>query len=378
MGQESDAEVLVMEDDFAWLATLLVKGALQDQKRKKKISVCISGGRSSPIYKEEPQEDDEKIDIVDDDPVELEELGDGAREDEYASKTKDLLRHYLDDIGRWKVLSAEEERELAVRKEAGDKQAKDLLIKHNLRLVVSIAKRFIGGGLPLEDLIQEGNIGLMKGVEKFRVDEGYKLSTYATWWIRQKIQRLLLEKARMIRLPVHANELLSRRKKAIRKLTDESGNPPKLEDLAAELRRSYVEYREKSFELFCDWLRRVEKIVEDMFSLDYPVGDDGDATMIDFVDSSTPSPEDIVADVEIRKKLIEPALARMTNRERQIIRRRFGFDGEEETLEQIGDSYGVSRERIRQIEEEMLKSMRFYFCSQKQRKAEALEVLRGA
>lgn len=377
MGQESDAEVLVMEDDFAWLATLLVKGALQE-KRKKKIPVCVSGGRSSPIHEEELQEDDEKIDIVDDDPVELEELGDGAREDEHAPKTKDLLHAYLDDVGRWNVLSAEEERELAVRKEAGDKQAKDLLIKHNLRLVVSIAKRFIGGGLPLEDLIQEGNIGLMKGVEKFRVDEGYKLSTYATWWIRQKIQRLLLEKARMIRLPVHANELLSRRKKAIRKLTDESGNPPKLEELAVELRRSYVEYGGKSFELFCDWLRRVEKIAEDMFSLDYPVGEDGDATMIDFVDSGKPSPEDIVADAEIRRKLIEPVLARMTNRERQIIRRRFGFDGEEETLEEIGDSLGVTRERIRQIEVKALRKIRFHFYSQKQRKAEALVVIRGA
>ena len=261
--------------------------------------------------------------------------------------TDDPVRMYLKEIGTVPLLSAEEELELAKRKSAGDKAAKDRLIEANLRLVVSIAKRYTGRGMSFLDLVQEGNLGLIKGVEKFDYDKGFKLSTYATWWIRQSVTRALADQARTIRVPVHMVETINKMSKMQRKLTLELGYEPSIPELAKALDMS----EEKVMEIM--------QLAREPASLETPIGEEDDSNLGDFVaDSNVVTPEQNVESVMLREH-IDTLLADLKERERQVIVLRFGLeDGHPRTLEEVGKEFNVTRERIRQIEAKALRKLR--------------------
>ena len=261
--------------------------------------------------------------------------------------TDDPVRMYLKEIGTVPLLSAEEELELAKRKSAGDKAAKERLIEANLRLVVSIAKRYTGRGMSFLDLVQEGNLGLIKGVEKFDYDKGFKLSTYATWWIRQSVTRALPDQARTIRVPVHMVETINKMSKMQRKLTLELGYEPSIPELAKALDMS----EEKVMEIM--------QIAREPASLETPIGEEDDSNLGDFVaDSNVVTPEQNVESVMLREH-IDTLLADLKERERQVIVLRFGLeDGHPRTLEEVGKEFNVTRERIRQIEAKALRKLR--------------------
>ena len=259
----------------------------------------------------------------------------------------DPVRMYLKEIGQVKLLSAEEEIELAKRVSEGDKKAKDKLTEANLRLVVSIAKKYSGRGLHILDLIQEGNTGLIRAVDKFDYTKGYKFSTYATWWIRQAITRAIADQARTIRVPVHMVEVINKATRCNRKLVQELGREPTLEEIAAELNLP------------------IEKIIEanrtaaDTLSLDTPVGDEEDTTIGSFVeDDNTLGPADATSNTLLAEALSE-ILGTLTEREADVLRMRFGmYDGRTHTLEEVGQIFGVTRERIRQIENKAIRKLR--------------------
>lgn len=261
--------------------------------------------------------------------------------------TEDPVRMYLKEIGTVPLLTAEEEVELAKRKAAGDASAKDRLIEANLRLVVSIAKRYTGRGMSFLDLVQEGNLGLIKGVEKFDYTKGYKLSTYATWWIRQSVTRALADQARTIRVPVHMVETINKMSKMQRKLTLELGYEPSIAELANALDMS----EEKVMEIM--------QIAREPASLETPIGEEDDSNLGDFVaDSTTVTPEGNVENVML-KEHIDALLGDLKERERQVIVLRFGLlDGHPRTLEDVGREFNVTRERIRQIEAKALRKLR--------------------
>ena len=259
----------------------------------------------------------------------------------------DPVRMYLKEIGQVRLLSADEEIELARRVAEGDKAAKDKLTEANLRLVVSIAKKYSGRGLHILDLIQEGNTGLIRAVDKFDYTKGNKFSTYATWWIRQAITRAIADQARTIRVPVHMVEVINKATRCNRKLVQELGREPSLEEIAAELNLP------------------IEKIIEanrtaaDTLSLDMPVGDEEDTTIGSFVeDDNTPSPADATSNTLLAEALTE-ILGTLTDREADVLRMRFGmYDGRTHTLEEVGQIFGVTRERIRQIENKAIRKLR--------------------
>ena len=259
----------------------------------------------------------------------------------------DPVRMYLKEIGQVKLLTADEEIELAKRISEGDKKAKDKLTEANLRLVVSIAKKYSGRGLHILDLIQEGNTGLIRAVDKFDYTKGNKFSTYATWWIRQAITRALADQARTIRVPVHMVEVINKATRCNRKLVQELGREPTLEEIAAELNLP------------------IEKIIEanrtaaDTISLDMPVGDEEDTTIGSFVeDDNTPGPADATSNTLLSEALSE-ILSTLTEREADVLRMRFGmYDGRTHTLEEVGQIFGVTRERIRQIENKAIRKLR--------------------
>ena len=259
----------------------------------------------------------------------------------------DPVRMYLKEIGQVKLLSADEEVELAKRVASGDKAAKDKLTEANLRLVVSIAKKYSGRGLHILDLIQEGNTGLIRAVDKFDWTKGNKFSTYATWWIRQAITRAIADQARTIRVPVHMVEVINKATRCNRKLVQELGREPTMEEIAKELNLP------------------VEKIIEanrtaaDTLSLDTPVGDEEDTTIGSFVeDDNTPGPADATSNALLAEALSE-ILGTLTNREADVLRMRFGmYDGRTHTLEEVGQIFGVTRERIRQIENKAIRKLR--------------------
>ena len=259
----------------------------------------------------------------------------------------DPVRMYLKEIGRIPLLSSEEEMEISVRVAEGDEDAKRILAESNLRLVVSIAKRYVGRGLLFLDLIQEGNIGLMKAVEKFDYDKGYKFSTYATWWIRQAITRALADQARTIRVPVHMVETINRLSRFQRQLTLELNREPTEEELA------------KKMHLSVDKVREVIKIAQEPVSLETPIGEEDDSHLGDFVkDERSMSPEEFTVH-EMLKDEIFDVLLTLTEREEQVLRLRFGLDdGSCKTLEEVGQMFGVTRERIRQIEAKALRKLR--------------------
>ncbi len=259
----------------------------------------------------------------------------------------DPVRMYLKEIGKISLLSLEEENELSERIANGDEEAKNKLAESNLRLVVSIAKRYVGRGMLFLDLIQEGNIGLMKAVEKFDADKGYKFSTYATWWIRQAITRAIADQARTIRVPVHMVETINKLSRFQRQLTLELNREPTDEELA------------KKMNLSVEKIREVIKIAQEPVSLETPIGEEDDSHLGDFVkDERSMSPEEFTIH-ELLKDEISDVLLTLTEREEQVLRLRFGLDdGSCKTLEEVGQMFGVTRERIRQIEAKALRKLR--------------------
>ena len=295
-----------------------------------------------------------ELDVSDDLGMDMDEVPDNDEEElvdplELAAEYNldDPVRMYLKEIGQVKLLTAEEEIKLAKRVSEGDKKAKDRLTEANLRLVVSIAKKYSGRGLHILDLIQEGNTGLIRAVDKFDYTKGNKFSTYATWWIRQAITRAIADQARTIRVPVHMVEVINKATRCNRKLVQELGREPTLEEIAAELNLP------------------IEKIIEanrtaaDTLSLDMPVGDEEDTTIGSFVeDDNTPGPVDATSNAMLSEALTE-ILGTLTEREADVLRMRFGmYDGRTHTLEEVGQIFGVTRERIRQIENKAIRKLR--------------------
>ena len=259
----------------------------------------------------------------------------------------DPVRMYLKEIGRVPLLTAEEEVELAQRMEAGDESARHRLEEAHLRLVVSIAKRYVGRGMLFLDLIQEGNLGLLKAVEKFDYSKGYKFSTYATWWIRQAITRAIADQARTIRIPVHMVETINKLIRISRGLLQELGRDPRPEEIAKEMGISVARVHE------------VMKIAQEPVSLETPIGEEEDSHLGDFIeDEAAPAPAEAASFMLLREQL-EEVLETLTDREKNVLRLRFGLeDGRSRTLEEVGQSFGVTRERIRQIEAKALRKLR--------------------
>ena len=284
---------------------------------------------------DDPEAEEEETELIDDVDV-LEGVS-----------TEDPVRMYLKEIGNVPLLTSEEEVELAKRVEQGDEEAKKKLTEANLRLVVSIAKKYVGRGMPFLDLIQEGNMGLMKAVDKFDYTKGYKFSTYATWWIRQAITRGIADTGRTIRVPVHMVETINKTLRMTRQLLQELGREPTPEEVAAELGVPVSKVRE------------VLKISRDPVSLDTPIGEEDDSHLGDFIeDDSAQSPADSAAFSMMREEL-DNALNSLTDREKQVVRLRFGLeDGRPRTLEEVGKEFNVTRERIRQIEAKALRKLR--------------------
>ena len=269
---------------------------------------------------------------------------------------EDPVRMYLKEIGKVPLLSAEEEIELAKKMEMGDEEAKKRLAEANLRLVVSIAKRYVGRGLLFLDLIQEGNLGLIKAVEKFDYRKGYKFSTYATWWIRQAITRAIADQARTIRIPVHMVETINKLIRVSRQLLQELGREPTPEEIAAVLKMPEERVRE------------ILKISQEPVSLETPIGEEEDSHLGDFIqDDNVPVPADAAAFTLLKEQLSE-VLSTLTEREQKVLRLRFGLDdGRARTLEEVGKEFNVTRERIRQIEAKALRKLRHPSRSRKLR-----------
>ncbi|PWL80999.1 MAG: RNA polymerase sigma factor RpoD [Clostridia bacterium] len=259
----------------------------------------------------------------------------------------DPVKVYLKEIGRVPLLSAEEEVELAIRMSQGDVAAKKRLSEANLRLVVSIAKRYVGRGMQFLDLIQEGNLGLIKAVEKFDHTKGFKFSTYATWWIRQAITRAIADQARTIRIPVHMVETINKVKKVNSQLLHENGHEPTNEQIAEKL------------EMPVEKVREIMRVAQEPVSLETPIGEEEDSHLGDFIpDEDAPAPSDVASHTMLKEQLAE-VLATLTPREEKVLRLRFGLeDGRSRTLEEVGKEFNVTRERIRQIEAKALRKLR--------------------
>ena len=289
-------------------------------------------------------DDDILLEVDDDDEIEVEKIDlsvpDGV-------SIEDPVRMYLKEIGKVPLLSAEEEIELAKRMELGDQEAKKRLAEANLRLVVSIAKRYVGRGMLFLDLIQEGNLGLIKAVEKFDYRKGYKFSTYATWWIRQAITRAIADQARTIRIPVHMVETINKLIRVSRQLLQELGREPTPEEIAAEMHMPVERVRE------------ILKISQEPVSLETPIGEEEDSHLGDFIqDDNVPVPADAAA-FTLLKEQLEEVLGTLTEREQKVLTLRFGLeDGRARTLEEVGREFNVTRERIRQIEAKALRKLR--------------------
>ena len=302
----------------------------------------ISGNDEELILDVDDDADIEKMD--DEEEIELDKIDLSVPE---GVSIEDPVRMYLKEIGKVSLLTADEEIELAKRMEQGDEEAKKRLAEANLRLVVSIAKRYVGRGMLLLDLIQEGNLGLIKAVEKFDYRKGYKFSTYATWWIRQAITRAIADQARTIRIPVHMVETINKLIRVSRQLLQELGREPTPEEIAEEMKMPVERVRE------------ILKISQEPVSLETPIGEEEDSHLGDFIqDDNVPVPADAAAFTLLKEQLIE-VLGTLTEREQKVLRLRFGLDdGRARTLEEVGKEFNVTRERIRQIEAKALRKLR--------------------
>ena len=312
---------------------------------------------ATPVKDDELSDEPVLTDITDIPEPGLEDLEDEALDDEalnagqyFDDVSDDSVRLYLREIGKIPLLNAEEELELAQRVVAGDKKAKDKMAEANMRLVVSIAKRYSGRGLDFLDLIQEGNTGLLRAVEKFDPDKGFKFSTYATWWIRQAITRAIADQARTIRIPVHMVETINKLLRTQRRMTQELNREPTIEELAKEL------------EMEPEKVEYVIKIKQDITSLDAGVGRDGedeDSVLGDFIeDEDSATPEESATN-QLLKEQVQAVLSTLSDREQKIIKMRFGLEnGKSHTLEEVGQEFAVTRERIRQIEAKALAKLR--------------------
>ncbi len=317
---------------------------LEEEQFEKILEVLEQNNVDVLRITEEDDIDDEEIILTEEDEVDVENIDlsvpDGV-------SIEDPVRMYLKEIGKVSLLSAEEEIELAKRMELGDQEAKKRLAEANLRLVVSIAKRYVGRGMLFLDLIQEGNLGLIKAVEKFDYRKGYKFSTYATWWIRQAITRAIADQARTIRIPVHMVETINKLIRVSRQLLQELGREPSPEEIAAEMNMPVERVRE------------ILKISQEPVSLETPIGEEEDSHLGDFIqDDNVPVPADAAAFTLLKEQLVE-VLGTLTEREQKVLRLRFGLDdGRARTLEEVGKEFNVTRERIRQIEAKALRKLR--------------------
>ena len=318
--------------------------ALGEEQFDKVLETLEQNGVDVLRITEDDDVDDEEIILSEEDEVDMENLDltipDGI-------SIEDPVRMYLKEIGKVPLLSAEEEIELAKKMETGDQEAKKRLAEANLRLVVSIAKRYVGRGMLFLDLSQEGNLGPIKAVEKFDYRKGYKFSTYATWWIRQAITRAIADQARTIRIPVHMVETINKLIRVSRQLLQELGREPTPEEIAAEMN------------LPVDRVREILKISQEPVSLETPIGEEEDSHLGDFIqDDNVPVPADAAAFTLLKEQLVE-VLGTLTEREQKVLRLRFGLDdGRARTLEEVGKEFNVTRERIRQIEAKALRKLR--------------------
>ncbi|HOB29836.1 MAG TPA: RNA polymerase sigma factor RpoD [Bacillota bacterium] len=333
----------------------LASGAFRSQINKDSQAVRDSSGAAARepgrviLALDEELEDE----ILDEDEEEPEEVQDKEEETEIDLSVPegvaldDPVRMYLKEIGRVPLLTAEEEVELAKRMEMGDLEAKQRLIESNLRLVVSIAKKYVGRGMDFLDLIQEGNMGLIKAVEKFDYRKGFKLSTYATWWIRQAITRAIADQARTIRVPVHMVETINKMVRTSRELVQELGREPTAEEIAEKMGITPEKVRE------------IQKIAQEPVSLETPIGEEEDSHLGDFIEDIDALAPDEAASYLLLQEQIDEVLSTLNEREQRVLRLRFGLDdGRPRTLEEVGREFGVTRERIRQIEAKALRKLR--------------------
>ena len=320
--QDTDFEADKMEKVFEFLEGCNIDVKMNDDDGDVEDDIILS---------DEDDIDIEKIDLSVPDGIGLE----------------DPVRMYLKEIGKVPLLSAEEEIEYAQRMEEGDEEAKKRLAEANLRLVVSIAKRYVGRGMQFLDLIQEGNLGLIKAVEKFDYRKGYKFSTYATWWIRQAITRAIADQARTIRIPVHMVETINKLVRVQRQLLQELGREPSPEEIA------------ETMDIPVERVREIQKISQEPVSLETPIGEEEDSHLGDFIqDDNVPVPAEAAASTLLKEQLVE-VLGTLTEREQKVLRLRFGMDdGRARTLEEVGKEFSVTRERIRQIEAKALRKLR--------------------
>ena len=320
--QDTDFEADKMEKVFEFLEGCNIDVKMNDDDGDVEDDIILS---------DEDDIDIEKIDLSVPDGIGLE----------------DPVRMYLKEIGKVPLLSAEEEIEYAQRMEEGDEEAKKRLAEANLRLVVSIAKRYVGRGMQFLDLIQEGNLGLIKAVEKFDYRKGYKFSTYATWWIRQAITRAIADQARTIRIPVHMVETINKLVRVQRQLLQELGREPSSEEIA------------ETMDIPVERVREIQKISQEPVSLETPIGEEEDSHLGDFIqDDNVPVPAEAAASTLLKEQLVE-VLGTLTEREQKVLRLRFGMDdGRARTLEEVGKEFNVTRERIRQIEAKALRKLR--------------------
>ena len=323
-----------------------------DALEANKIEIDISDEDTVPILDDIDMPEIEELNEIEE--VTEEEMAEVKVDDSYS--TDDPVRMFLKEIGKVPLLTAEEEVELAIRMSQGDEEAKRRMTEANLRLVVSIAKRYVGRGMLFLDLIQEGNLGLIKAVEKFDYTKGYKFSTYATWWIRQAITRAIADQARTIRIPVHMVETINKVIRVSRQLLQELGHDPSAEEIAAEMGMPV------------DKVREILKIAQEPVSLETPIGEEEDSHLGDFIPDEDASEPSEAASFSLLKEQLMEVLDTLTPREKKVLELRFGIvDGRTRTLEEVGKEFNVTRERIRQIEAKALRKLRHPSRSKKLR-----------
>ena len=323
-----------------------------DALEANKIEIDISDDDAVPILDDIDMPEIEELNEIEE--VSEEEMAEVKVDDSYS--TDDPVRMFLKEIGKVPLLTAEEEVELAIRMSQGDEEAKRRMTEANLRLVVSIAKRYVGRGMLFLDLIQEGNLGLIKAVEKFDYTKGYKFSTYATWWIRQAITRAIADQARTIRIPVHMVETINKVIRVSRQLLQELGHDPSAEEIAAEMGMPV------------DKVREILKIAQEPVSLETPIGEEEDSHLGDFIPDEDASEPSEAASFSLLKEQLMEVLDTLTPREKKVLELRFGIvDGRTRTLEEVGKEFNVTRERIRQIEAKALRKLRHPSRSKKLR-----------